>query len=274
MKTNNLVKFFRDPNFEGIELCDVTRSNHSFPEHFHNDVYAFSFMEKGGSYWTQKEKNDSLVKPGDLAMINPGILHSGYPFKENSSTYKMMYIKNDLIQNTFKDIVKNEDIDLEFEKVVLNNSISSKNFKTLYSSILSSSDQLEKETLLFNFIGDLTKQNATIKPAIDSNSAPDIIKIATEFLSEDLDKKLSLEEISNMVNLSRYHFLRVFKKSIGTSPHIYRMQKRIEKAKVSILKGKPLVEVAFETGFTDQSHLSNKFREYTGATPKQYFTIL
>ncbi|MGL1892969.1 MAG: AraC family transcriptional regulator [Spirochaetaceae bacterium] len=272
MKANNIINFKRDPHFKGIELCDVKDSNHCFPKHFHDNIYAFSLMESGGSYWTEKEKKNSLVKPGNIAMINPGVLHSGSPYKDNSSTYKMIYIEKDLISASFKDIFKDKDINPEFEKVVIKNLSSSIEFMNLYNSIQSEADLLEKESNLLQFVGELTKYTSE-NSAVVSKHEPNIIKIGTDLLRENLDQKISLEEISNVVGLSKYHFLRVFKKNTGTSPHIYRMQKRIEKAKVHLLEGKPLIQIALETGFSDQSHLSNKFREYTGATPKQYFTI-
>lgn len=97
------------------------------------------------------------------------------------------------------------------------------------------------------------------------------IRLAKELLSSDWGRKISLEEVARSVGLSRYHFLRVFKKAIGLSPRGFRTQQRIEAAKVMIRHGEPFSQVALAAGFSDQSHFTNKFRQLTGATPRQYF---
>ena len=81
-KTNNM-NFWRDPEINGIEICGIRESSHIFPNHVHDDFYAFGLMENGGSYWNGKGSEDSLVKPGDIALINPGLVHSGI-FRQRS----------------------------------------------------------------------------------------------------------------------------------------------------------------------------------------------
>ena len=95
---------------------------------------------------------------------------------------------------------------------------------------------------------------------------------AKEFLSENLDAKLSLAEVAAAVGLSRYHFLRVFKQETGLPPHAFRTQRRIDSAQRLLKRGLPFSQVALSTGFTDQSHFTNKFRQFIGATPKQYLS--
>jgi len=64
--------------------------------------------------------------------------------------------------------------------------------------------------------------------------------------------------------------LRQFKRQTGVPPHVFRTQRRVEHARVLILQGRPLAEVAQATGFTDQSHFTNTFKLYTGVTPGRY----
>ena len=96
--------------------------------------------------------------------------------------------------------------------------------------------------------------------------------MAKEFLSANLEARLSLEEVAAAVGLSRYHFLRIFKQETGLPPHLYRVQRRIDAAQQLLKKGVPFSEVALATGFTDQSHFTNKFRQFIGATPSQYLS--
>lgn len=96
------------------------------------------------------------------------------------------------------------------------------------------------------------------------------ILIAKKYLSQDLDIRISLTDVAQKVNVSQFHFLRMFKRYMGVSPHQYRIQTRVQRAKNLLQKEVPLVEVALETGFNDQSHFTNTFKRYAGVTPKKY----
>ncbi len=113
---------------------------------------------------------------------------------------------------------------------------------------------------------DYNKKSGITSPGAEHKS----VKRGMEFLSENLGEKISLDNAAKEAGLSSFHFLRVFKNETGVSPHVFRTIRRIESAKKLITGGMPLPVVAVETGFTDQSHLSRNFRQYTGATPGQY----
>ena len=82
--------------------------------------------------------------------------------------------------------------------------------------------------------------------------------------------EISLELLSELTNLSPYYLLRLFKKEVGSTPHIYLTQRRIKKAKQFLTEGDSLSEVAYKTGFVDQSHFTNRFKTIVGMTPGQY----
>jgi AraC family transcriptional regulator len=71
--------------------------------------------------------------------------------------------------------------------------------------------------------------------------------------------------------MSQFHFSHLFKQSIGTSPHQYLIQQRIERAK-QLLKqtDRSIIDIALECGFNSHSHLSKQFRQLAGMTPRAY----
>ncbi len=101
-------------------------------------------------------------------------------------------------------------------------------------------------------------------------NAQNTVLYAKQYLSQNLDTRVSLKEIAQKVNVSQFHFLRMFKQHMGVSPHQFRILTRIQAAKSLLQNETPLVEVALETGFTDQSHFTNTFKKYTGVTPKKF----
>lgn len=91
---------------------------------------------------------------------------------------------------------------------------------------------------------------------------------AKEMLLANLDGQLSLAELARECGLSRSHFARAFKASVGSSPFQWLLVQRIERAKSLLLNtGLPVNEIGLACGFSDQSHFTRVFLKSTGATP-------
>lgn len=74
-----------------------------------------------------------------------------------------------------------------------------------------------------------------------------------------------------MVDMSKYYSLRLFKQSMGVTPHQYLIQQRMEKAKQLLKQEKvSIVEVAAQCGFSNQSHFARVFNKNTDLTPRAY----
>lgn len=90
-----------------------------------------------------------------------------------------------------------------------------------------------------------------------------------EFIRENLENDLSLAELAAVAELSQFHFLRVFRHSMGMTPQQYLMRRRVERAKELLATSDlPLVEIGFRAGFKNQSHFTTLFRKFTAVTPK------
>jgi AraC-like DNA-binding protein len=67
--------------------------------------------------------------------------------------------------------------------------------------------------------------------------------------------------------VSKYHLLRTFEREHGMTPHTYQVQLRLALAVALLAAGAPVSRAAYDAGFTDQSHLTRRFKEYVGLTP-------
>ncbi len=271
MKRIEDVTYWRDRKLQGVESCRVVGSAHVFPKHAHDGVYAVGLMEEGGSYLMGTDKDGGFVAPGDIALINPGQVHSGVPIREKRATYRMLYVDIRLMRDAATDLCRREGVLPEFTTPVNRNPVLKRMIENLTVLIPGEGGCLEKESLLFETLTGILEMYGSVgKPAGNPGRGRNVVRRAREFLSEDLDQRVSLEAVAGAVGLSRYHFLRVFKRETGLPPHVFRTIRRIEAAKQLLKKGMPVSMAALETGFTDQSHFSNKFKQFTGATPRQY----
>jgi len=98
-------------------------------------------------------------------------------------------------------------------------------------------------------------------------------KTICDFLEKNYMKRVTLDDLSNLTGLSKYYLLRSFTKQKGITPYSYLETIRIDKAKKLLEQGELPIDVALQTGFTDQSHFSNFFKKFIGLTPKQYMNI-
>jgi AraC family transcriptional regulator len=97
------------------------------------------------------------------------------------------------------------------------------------------------------------------------------LRRAIEFIHDNFGRDLALEEIAGAAYLSEYHFARLFKQIIGTTPHGYLANLRIEKARKLLSETAiPIIEIAAMVGYQSQSHFTKIFKSVTGLTPKAY----
>jgi AraC family transcriptional regulator len=99
------------------------------------------------------------------------------------------------------------------------------------------------------------------------------IRRALDMVAANLAKDITLEQMAEAAGMSPFHFSREFRKSVGTSPHRYIVDRRIERAKKLLGdQNLSILEVSLECGFKDASHFARVFRATVGMTPRDYRT--
>jgi AraC family transcriptional regulator len=97
------------------------------------------------------------------------------------------------------------------------------------------------------------------------------LKQLKDYIEDRLTENLSIATLASLIPMSQFHFARAFKAAVGEPPHRYIMQRRIDRAKMLLSIGQlSVAEVAYQTGFSSQSHFTAQFRKAIGMTPKQF----
>jgi AraC family transcriptional regulator len=110
-------------------------------------------------------------------------------------------------------------------------------------------------------------------PTYAGGLPPQQLSRVLDYIDAHMTQDIKLADLAGLLTMSPFHFSRLFKQSLGVSPHQYLIQQRLERAK-RLLKqtDRPIIDIAFECGFNSHSHLSKLFRQCTGMTPKAYRT--
>jgi AraC family transcriptional regulator len=91
---------------------------------------------------------------------------------------------------------------------------------------------------------------------------------AREFIEARLADNVALVDVARECELSVAQFARAFKRSTGLPPHRYLTERRIERARLLLVRSDlPLADVAVRCGFADQSHFAKLFRRWMGVSP-------
>ena len=89
-----------------------------------------------------------------------------------------------------------------------------------------------------------------------------------EYIDRHIGEPIRVCDMRGLVYRSEAHFLRLFKRRFGLSPHAYVLRRRIELASQLMIESNiGLSQIALKCGFQDQAHFCRRFRDHTGTTP-------
>jgi AraC-like DNA-binding protein len=130
---------------------------------------------------------------------------------------------------------------------------------------------LEQEFALLRMLVCLILRHADTPPVLrDAGRERGAVKRAKDYIAAYCNENISVEQIAGTAYLSPFHFIRVFHKETGLTPHAYLTQVRIRQARTLLSQGETVASVAYQTGFADQSHLTRHFKRIVGIPPGQY----
>lgn len=94
---------------------------------------------------------------------------------------------------------------------------------------------------------------------------------AIERIEAGFAEPLSLADLAAEAGLSPYHFLRVFRRVTGTTPHQYLVSARLRHAaRLLLSSGRPVTDIAYDAGFSDLSNFVRTFHRAVGLSPRAF----
>jgi AraC family transcriptional regulator len=227
-----------------------------------------------GERWLAGKRETERRQLGDIAIIPSEISHR---CNWNSTVrFGIMAVEPTLLQKTGQDWVNPDRIELIPQFMSKQDILIQGIFSTLRSELETGGigGNLLVDSLKTALAIHLLRNYCTTSPKLSSyknglSSAK--LKQVTDYINAHLDQDLKLAELSAIAQISPYHFLRLFKKSLGFTPHQYILQRRIDQAKYLLQSNSlDIAEIALRVGFCDHSHMTRCFKRILGKVPSQW----
>jgi len=291
----NEKKFLKENVSHGnssFPLCvynnDLGYKEHLLDYHWHDEI-EFLYMSKGKAVF-QIDSVPVELHENEAIFINSGEIHSGYSLDHSYCVYHAVVFSLELLYNSPQDIC----YDRYFAPIAsgrykLPQKITEKNnwekeilshIRSIINSFSLKAEGFEMEikssifkilSLLFanNAIVFLTHKNTTKQYKTER------LKRVLNFIKENYQEKISIDDLAKEANLTRYHFCRLFKSLTGQTPVEYINCFRINQA-IRLLEDENLkiMDIAFDVGFDNFSYFIKKFREYKNCTPTEYRRLM
>lgn len=260
--------------WKGINVIHLQKPAGFSSEHYHSQhEIVVPDLRHIANYKTDGQKSQIRIDSGTSTIVPANVPHQVRWDRDVTLTV-MMLDPNSLAQIASETFHRdNVEIVTEYGKSdILIQGIALSLQSELYSQELD--NHLYIDSLINTLSIHLLKNYATFKPTLREyrDGLPKYkLEQALDYIEAYLDRDIRLEDISQVVGMSKCYFIRLFKQSIGITPYKYLTQIRIEKAK-KLLKQKdlPIADITLQCGFTNQSSFTRLFRQTTGTTPGKY----
>lgn len=269
-----------DAGWRGITIELHRIPSQEMPEHYvegHrlaiNLRQSVQYEWKDGSRWRQ-----TILKPGDFCLQTHGEIN--FPRWRGNFEFLAIALAPEFVSQAFQDTGVSEHVVFqerrgEFDATIANFTHRFKaelELKSNYGVLYGESLALAFALYLIEYYSTSTQKLRRPYGKLSSLQ----LRLIVEYIHEHLTEDLSLVDLAKQLNLSSFHFARLFKNSLGLSPHQYLLQNRIDRAKklIAVSMKPSLTEIGLQVGFYDQAHFTKAFRRAVGISPKSFLRQL
>ena len=234
---------------------------------WHENIEILYFTEGDGKVCIDTE--EFRVNAGDIIVVNSNLIHQ----ISIHTKVKYYYLIPD------KDFL--EDNEIFLADLCFVTKITDKKAEEYYKAIIDASASLGDFKIpltraavlsLVSYLG----QNYTIQKQNNSTAKyNEYIKKTIDYIERNISENFTVESLSVMVGISKYHFMREFKRITNHSVVEYINMRRCNRAQI-MLKDKDIsiTEICDKCGFESTSYFSRVFKKYIGVSPKQFRTLI
>jgi AraC-like DNA-binding protein len=253
------IRYWQTPHLPGVELCRARHLDFSYGRHVHLD-YHIGLVQYGGQRFIHKGNSHALVA-GTLSTVNPDEVHDGLSLLPEGYEVRVFSLPPAQLaallpqaENRF------------FAAPLLARPDLYAGFARLHAWLEQPAiDPLQVEEEALRLLATLFALPGQAHALGDPQ-----LRLLRDYLLATLDARHTLEDLGQVVGLTRFAFLRQFKQRTGITPYAWLKRLRLEQGKKLLASGLAVSEVALAVGFFDQSHFHHGFRQAYSLTPAQF----
>ena len=262
--------FWRDASLPFIESRSVEDGRRvCYARHSH-ETFSVGLIDSGASTYINGN-HQCRIEAGTLVLMNPGDVHACNPIQNQPWAYRMLYVDTGWLSELQDDLGMGGAGFRCFAPIMTRDPLLQAGFRCLHAVLIDdNADLLQKEAAAVSFFSELHEQLA-LEVGVPGGDLK--LQRAAEFIADNYQRSLKLDEISLMAGVSPSSLIRAFKKQFGMTPHAYLTNRRVQFARAELRRGLPIADVALAAGFADQAHLQRAFKQLLAATPGHYRTV-
>ncbi len=245
--------FKRLPILDNTELFSSENENDYFPFHYH-DYYCVSLITNGTEVLSNTDQ--SFIAPaGSISITQANEVHRNRSLSETGYSYKTLYVNPDMLAyfNNGKKVQA-------LERVIYD--------QQLYDNFLQVFQEGQQTArLIENALAGLSRYATN---PYEGNTLERYFAKIDSIIDEHANRPIDTGWLAAKFRMSKFHFIRSFKKATGITPQTYIMLYRLGKTKKMLLDNVPLTHIAYQAGFHDASHFTRSFCKYFGVPPARY----
>ena len=247
----------------GIERAEAFFRDRAFALHRH-DTYAVGVTVSGVQTFTYRGAV-RLCLPGRLHVLYPDELHDGAPGTEVGFGYRILYVDPVLMGAA----LGGRALPFVADPVVAATSAPARRLAAAIRDIDEPLDEVGVSAVvvtLADALSEIAGDRAVARPVVDREAVARV----REALMEEAGEAAPMAALEAVAGLDRWALARQFRTAYGTSPHRFRVLRRLGRARRLIASGVTLAAAAAAAGFADQSHMTRQFKGTYGLTPARW----
>lgn len=260
------TSFWRASRFRDMECMAATFVTHEFAPHAH-DTFSIGAIEAGSQIASIRGEREH-TGPGAIYLLNPGEIHDGAPGLGGGYRYRMIYPDIALLTGILEDVTgRSFQGTPSFSRQLLRDENLALDFQRAHRLVEEGPDQLLAEEAMYSVLARMFGRYGSVILSPPGAAGRTGVGRARDYIAENFQSEIGLEELAGVAGLSRAHLIRAFRREFFITPHAFQTDMRIRHARRMLSGGASPTDAALECGFADQAHLTRHFKARTGVTP-------